>query len=64
MARIQGFLEAYDYTEYNMGIMDITFAKLSVLLVIVLIAIFVIPRFAPDIKLDRAKAASPTGAVS
>lgn len=64
MARIQGFLEAYDYTEYNMGIMDITFAKLPVLLVIVLIAIFVIPRFAPDIKLDRAEAASPTGAVS
>ena len=27
MARIQGFLEAYEYTEFNMGIMDITYAK-------------------------------------
>lgn len=50
MARIQGFLEAYDYTEYNMTIMDITYAKLPVMAAIVLLAIFVIPRFAPDIK--------------
>lgn len=49
MARIQGFLEAYDYTEYNMGIMDITYAKTPVMIAILLLAIFVIPRFAPDI---------------
>ncbi len=47
-ARIQGFLEAYEYTQYNMGLLDITKTKLPTLLVIVLLAIFVIPRFAPD----------------
>ena len=48
-ARIQGFLEAYEYTDYNMSIMDITYAKTPVLIAIVLIAIFIIPKFAPDI---------------
>lgn len=52
MARIQGFLEAYEYTEYNMGLLDITYAKLPTLIVIVLLAIFVIPHFAPDISLS------------
>lgn len=51
-ARIEGFLQAYDYTEYNMGILDITYAKLPVLLVILLLAIFVVPRFAPDISVE------------
>lgn len=48
MARIQGFLEAYDYTGYNMGIMDITRAKFPVAIVIILMSIFILPRFAPD----------------
>lgn len=48
MVRIQGFLEAYDYTAYNMGITDITYAKLPVSIVIMLLAIFVLPRFTPD----------------
>ena len=52
-ARIQGFLEAYDYTKYNMTITDITYAKLPVMIVILLLAIFVIPRFAPDIKEEK-----------
>ena len=51
-ARIQGFLEAYDYTKYNMTITDITYAKLPTMIVILLLAIFVIPRFAPDIKTE------------
>ena len=56
MARIQGFLEAYDYTQYNMGILDITWAKFPVMLVILLLAIFVIPRFAPDIPMEKIEA--------
>lgn len=52
-ARIQGFLEAYNYTKYNMTIMDITRAKLPTMIVILILAIFVIPRFAPDIKPDN-----------
>ena len=50
MARIQGFLEAYEYTSFNMGLMDITWAKLPVAIVVMLLAIFVLPRFAPDKK--------------
>ncbi len=55
MVRIQGFLEAYDYTTYNMGITDITYAKLPVSIVIMLLAIFVLPKFTPDkdVKLDE-----------
>ena len=48
MARIQGFLEAYEYTDYSMTIMDITYAKLPTMIAIILMAIFVIPHFAPD----------------
>lgn len=48
MVRIQGFLEAYDYTQYNMSVMDLTRAKLPVTIVIILLAIFVLPRFTPD----------------
>lgn len=51
-ARIDGFLQAYEYTEFNMGLMDITYAKFPAMIVIVLMAIFVIPRFAPDIEVD------------
>lgn len=58
MARIQGFLEAYDYTEYNMGILDITWAKFPVMIVILLLAIFVIPRFAPDIPMEKIEAST------
>ncbi len=53
LARIQGFLEAYDYTDYSMGLMDITKAKLPTMIVIMLLAIFVIPRFAPDIQVQE-----------
>ncbi|MCD8122984.1 MAG: anion permease [Clostridiales bacterium] len=48
MARIQGFLEAYEYTDYNMTIMDISYAKTPTMIAILLLAIFVIPKFAPD----------------
>ena len=47
-ARITGFLESYEYTQYNMQVIDITKAKLPFAIVIMLIAIFIIPRFAPD----------------
>ena len=57
-ARIQGFLEAYEYTQYNMGLLDITKTKFPTLLVIVLMAIFVIPRFAPDTAATDFKAAA------
>lgn len=50
MARIQGFLEAYDYTDYSMSILDITRAKTPTMIVILLLAIFVVPRFAPDVE--------------
>ena len=48
MARITGFLEAYDYTQYNMQLTDITFAKLPVAIVIMILAIFVLPKVSPD----------------
>lgn len=48
MVRIQGFLEAYEYTQYGMSVIDITYAKLPVAIVIMLMAIFVLPRFTPD----------------
>lgn len=48
MARIQGFLEAYEYTDYHMSIMDIMYAKTPVMIAILVLAIFVIPHFAPD----------------
>ena len=50
MARITGFLEAYDYLDYNMTITDITYAKLPTTIIIILLAIFVVPRFCPDKK--------------
>lgn len=53
MARIDGFLQAYEYTAYNMTVTDITWAKFPTAIVIMLLAIFVIPRFAPDIKLNE-----------
>lgn len=52
MARINGFLEAYEYTSYNMTVTDITWAKFPTAIVIMLLAIFVLPKFAPDIKLN------------
>lgn len=52
MARIQGFLEAYDYTQYNMSILDICYAKAPVMIAILILAIFVVPRFAPDIPVE------------
>lgn len=58
MARIQGFLEAYEYTEYNMTTIDIMKAKTPVMLAIVLMAIFLIPRFAPDVKNEKEITAS------
>lgn len=53
MVRIQGFLEAYNYTQYNMSITDITFAKLPVAAAIMLLAIFVLPRFTPDYEITE-----------
>lgn len=58
MARIQGFLEAYEYTQYNMTILDITKAKFPVMAAIMLVSIFLIPRFAPDVKNDKEISAS------
>ena len=52
MARIQGFLEAYEYTTYNMSIMDIMYAKAPTMIAILLLAIFVVPRFAPDNEME------------
>lgn len=52
MARIQGFLEAYEYTTYNMSIMDIMYAKAPTMIAILLLSIFVVPRFAPDNEME------------
>ncbi len=61
MVRIQGFLEAYDYTQFNMGVTDITYAKLPVAIVIMLLAIFVMPRFTPDYEIDSVAEADKAG---
>lgn len=53
MARINGFLESFAYTKYNMSILDITYAKFPMMLVVVLLAIFYIPKVAPDVKADQ-----------
>jgi di/tricarboxylate transporter len=48
MALFDGFLKAYNYTQYNMTIMDITKGKLPTMIAIILMAIFLIPKFCPD----------------
>lgn len=53
MARIQGFLESYGYTDYHMSIFDITRAKTPTMIAIILMAIFILPRFAPDTKTNE-----------
>lgn len=60
-ARIEGFLEAYEYTQYNMKVTDITFAKFPVAIVIMLLAIFVLPKFAPDYPMDIDESAISKG---
>lgn len=49
IARIEGFFEAYDYTDYTIHVMDITWAKWPVLVVVLLLAIFIMPKITPDI---------------
>lgn len=63
-ARIDGFLEAYEYTQYNMKVTDITFAKFPVAITIMLLAIFVLPKFAPDHPADIDEAAINKGKTS
>lgn len=63
-ARIDGFLEAYEYTQYNMKVTDITFAKFPVAIVIMLLAIFVLPKFAPDYPMDIDESAINKGKAS
>ncbi|MCI9487923.1 MAG: hypothetical protein HFI64_13375 [Lachnospiraceae bacterium] len=48
VARIEGFFEAYDYMDYTITAMDITWAKWPVLVAVLLLTIFVVPRFTPD----------------
>lgn len=60
-ARIEGFLEAYEYTQYNMKVTDITFAKFPVAIVIMLLAIFVLPKYAPDYPIDIDESAISKG---
>ncbi len=63
-ARIDGFLEAYEYTQYNMKVTDITFAKFPVAITIMLLAIFVLPKFAPDHPADIDEATINKGKTS
>lgn len=58
MVRIQGFLEAYEYTQFNMSVIDITYAKLPVAIVIILMAIFILPKFTPDTPEETAEEAA------
>ena len=48
VARIEGFFEAYDYMDYSITAVDITWAKWPVLVAVLFLAIFVVPRFTPD----------------
>lgn len=48
VARIEGFFDAYDYNAYPIHVMDITWAKWPVLVAVLILAIFVVPKFTPD----------------
>lgn len=48
MALFEGFLKTYKYTQYNMTVMDITKGKLPTMIAIILMAIFLIPKFCPN----------------
>ena len=43
-----GYLETYDYAQYSYSLMDTCYARLPILIVIVLYAIFIAPRFSPE----------------
>ncbi len=47
-AQFNGMLEAYEYTAYQFGFFDNLIARAPILAIIVLYAIFIAPRFAPD----------------
>ncbi|MCI8637623.1 MAG: hypothetical protein HFG41_00350 [Coprococcus sp.] len=47
-AQYNGYLETYGYTEYLYGFMDFCKGRIPILLTVVLFAVFIIPRFAPE----------------
>ena len=47
-AQYNGYLETYQYTDHMLQIWDMTIARLPMLLVVVLYAIFIAPKFAPE----------------
>lgn len=47
-SQYNGYLETYGYTDYAFGIMDICKGRLPIMILVILLAIFVVPRFAPE----------------
>lgn len=47
-AQLNGFLEMFQYTDYTFKITDSFMARLPILIIVFLYAVFIAPRFAPD----------------
>ncbi len=52
-AKFNGFLESFKYTKYAFGFFDMFWARLPILVIVILYAIFVSPRIAPNIELEN-----------
>ena len=52
-AKNNGFLETYKYTTYTMGFFDQMYARLPILVLVLVYAIFISPRLAPDITMGE-----------
>lgn len=56
VAQINGYLETYEYTQYVMTMKDFIICRLPGAIAVLLMAIFVIPRLAPDHEVEIAEA--------
>lgn len=55
VAKANGYLESYGYTQYVMTNWDYFICRLPVVIVCMLLCIFVIPKMAPDYKVENVK---------
>lgn len=47
-AQLNGYLESYGYTEFQVGILQPFFGRFPVMIILLLYSIFIAPKFAPD----------------
>ena len=53
VAQLNGYLESYNYTAYTMTTMDYFLCRLPVVIACMLLCVFVIPKMAPDYKIEE-----------